>query len=118
MEKVINSKLLNWYRKNKRNLPWRQTQSNNLPDPYFVFVSEYMLQQTTVNTVKNRFIEFIQLWPNIESLAKISKSRILTHAFAVGCVAVAPPTRPTAIGISIVPFRFPSLVFSQVVKEE
>ena len=48
MEKVINSKLLSWYRKNKRNLPWRQTQINNLPDPYFVFVSEYMIQQTTV----------------------------------------------------------------------
>ena len=48
MEKVVNSKLLSWYRKNKRNLPWRQTQANNLPDPYFVFVSEYMLQQTTV----------------------------------------------------------------------
>ena len=76
MEKFINFKLLGWYRKNKRNLPWRQIQSNNLPDPYFVFVSEYMLQQTTVSTVKKRFKEFINKWPTINELAKISEEKI------------------------------------------
>ena len=48
--------LLQWYSKNARNLPWRMKNTLNLPDPYFVFVSEYMLQQTTVNTVKNKYL--------------------------------------------------------------
>ena len=51
MEKQIISKLLPWYAKFKRDLPWRLLQENNLPNPYYVFVSEYMLQQTTVPTV-------------------------------------------------------------------
>jgi len=49
--------LLQWYSVNARNLPWRKKNNLNLPHPYFVFVSEYMLQQTTVNTVKNKFIQ-------------------------------------------------------------
>ena len=84
MEKVINSKLLSWYRKNKRNLPWRQTHANNLPDPYFVFVSEYMLQQTTVGTVKTRFEEFILKWPSINDLARISEKTILNFWSGLG----------------------------------
>ena len=60
MEKQIISKLLTWYAKFKRDLPWRVLQENKLPNPYYVFVSEYMLQQTTVPTVKTRFEEFIQ----------------------------------------------------------
>ena len=84
MEKVINSKLLSWYRINKRNLPWRQTHANKLPDPYFVFVSEYMLQQTTVGTVKKRFEEFILKWPSINDLAKISEETILNFWSGLG----------------------------------
>ena len=60
MEKQIISKLLSWYAASKRDLPWRVLQKNSLPNPYFVFVSEYMLQQTTVSTVKTRFEEFIK----------------------------------------------------------
>ena len=60
MEKQIISKLLHWYSTNKRDLPWRFIQKNNLPNPYYVFVSEYMLQQTAVPTVKTRFEEFIK----------------------------------------------------------
>ena len=66
MEKQIISKLLRWYAKSKRDLPWRLLQENNLPNPYYVFVSEYMLQQTTVPTVKTRFEEFIKKWPKSE----------------------------------------------------
>ena len=84
MEKVINSKLLNWYRKNKRKLPWRQIQANNLPNPYYVFVSEYMLQQTTVKTVKVRFEEFLSKWPSINDLASISQSTILNFWSGLG----------------------------------
>ena len=58
-EKMIKSIFLNWYKKNKRDLPWRKLERNKLPNPYCIFVSEYMLQQTTVGTVKSRFEEFI-----------------------------------------------------------
>ena len=84
MEKAVNSKLLSWYRKNKRTLPWRQNQNNNLPNPYFVFVSEYMLQQTTVGTVKNRFEEFILKWPSINDLERISEKTILNFWSGLG----------------------------------
>ena len=84
MEKYIKNKLLIWYNKHYRILPWRKIYKNRLPKSYYVFVSEYMLQQTTVNTVHNRFLEFIHLWPNIEDLAKISKSRILNFWSGLG----------------------------------
>ena len=69
MEKEINTKLLRWYKKNKRILPWRVLSSNNLPIAYYIFVSEYMLQQTTVATVKTRFKDFVKKWPTISKLA-------------------------------------------------
>ena len=84
MEKTVNYILLRWYHKNKRNLPWRKIHSNNLPDPYYVFVSEFMLQQTTVNTVKNKFQDFIIKWPKIEKLAKATEPQILKFWSGLG----------------------------------
>ena len=72
MEKKIISTLLSWYAKSKRDLPWR---SDHLANPYYVFVSEYMLQQTTVPTVKTRFEEFIKKWPSNDQLAKTSEQK-------------------------------------------
>ena len=84
MEKLIISKLLSWYAASKRDLPWRVLQKNNLPNPYFVFVSEYMLQQTTVSTVKTRFEEFIKKWPTLEDLAKTTEPKILKFWSGLG----------------------------------
>ena len=84
MEKQIISKLLHWYSTNKRDLPWRFIQKNNLPNPYYVFVSEYMLQQTTVPTVKNRFEEFIKKWPTLKDLAKTKEPKILRFWSGLG----------------------------------
>ena len=83
-EKMIQSIFLNWYKKNKRDLPWRKLKRNKLPNPYYIFISEYMLQQTTVGTVKSRFEEFILKWPSIEVLAKISESTILSFWSGLG----------------------------------
>ena len=58
-EILIKSDILNWYKKNKRDLPWRKASRKSLPNPYHIFVSEFMLQQTTVGTVKKRFNAFI-----------------------------------------------------------
>ena len=83
-EIVIQSNLLSWYKKNKRKLPWRKTNKYNVPNAYYVFVSEYMLQQTTVSTVKNRFKDFILKWPSLDDLAKISESKILNFWAGLG----------------------------------
>ena len=84
MEKQIISKLLLWYASNKRDLPWRLKKEDNLPLPYYVFVSEYMLQQTTVPTVKTRFEEFIKIWPTLKDLAKTTEPKILKFWSGLG----------------------------------
>ena len=83
-EEEIKSVFLKWYKCNKRILPWRILQGNKLPNPYYIFVSEYMLQQTTVGTVKKRFDEFIVKWPSLDDLAKISNTTILKFWSGLG----------------------------------
>tara|TARA_B100000686_G_C16778132_1_gene969958 strand:+ start:1841 stop:2899 length:1059 start_codon:yes stop_codon:yes gene_type:complete len=83
-EFIIRSKLLIWYKKNKRKLPWRKLLKNNLPNPYYIMISEYMLQQTTVGTVKIRFNNFISKWPNINALSRISENTILSFWSGLG----------------------------------
>ena len=84
IEKQINSYLLKWYAKNKRDLPWRKLYKNNLPNSYYIFVSEFMLQQTTVNTVKKRFIVFINKWPTLDKLANATEPQILKFWSGLG----------------------------------
>ena len=76
-EKKITSEILRWYRKNKRILPWRVLYKNNLPNSYYIMISEFMLQQTTVKTVFSKFNEFIKIWPNLRSLNTAYESRVL-----------------------------------------
>jgi A/G-specific adenine glycosylase len=68
----LSSKLLNWYHKNKRTLPWRDH-----PDPYAVWVSEIMLQQTRVETVIPYFERWMQLFPTIKDLASAREHDVL-----------------------------------------
>jgi len=70
-EKAQN-KLLTWYRRNKRTLPWRDRS-----DPYTVWVSEIMLQQTRVEAVIPYFEKWMQQFPNIRTLAKASDQDVL-----------------------------------------
>ena len=84
MEKQIISSLLNWYLNNQRDLPWRKLQKNKRLNPYYIFVSEYMLQQTSVPTVKKRFEEFIGKWPTLKNLSKISEAQILKFWSGLG----------------------------------
>ena len=64
--------LLAWYDKNARILPWREN-----TDPYRVWVSEIMLQQTQVETVKPYFDRFMRRLPDIRSLAAVGEERLL-----------------------------------------
>ena len=77
--------LLNWYDKNAREMPWRISPSDRIagftPDPYHVWLSEIMLQQTTVATVKSYFNKFISKWPTLEKLAQADEGEV-TGAWA------------------------------------
>lgn len=66
------SKLLNWYKKSHRKLPWRETEN-----PYYIWVSEVMLQQTQVETVKPYYEKFIQRFPTVWALAKADLQQVL-----------------------------------------
>ncbi len=65
-------KLLTWYHKNKRDLPWRKTS-----DPYKIWVSEVMLQQTQVDQVIPYYHKFIEKFPDLRSLAEAPLSQVL-----------------------------------------
>jgi A/G-specific adenine glycosylase len=68
----LSSRLLHWYRLNKRTLPWRDH-----PDPYAVWVSEIMLQQTRIETVIPYFERWMRLFPTVNALAKASEQSVL-----------------------------------------
>ncbi len=72
LKKRIQTNLLQWFKKNKRNLPWRKTKN-----PYAIWVSEIMLQQTQVATVVPYFQKFLKTFPTILQLAKSDLSKVL-----------------------------------------
>jgi len=61
---VVRRALLKWYRAHKRDLPWRRSK-----DPYAVWISEIMLQQTRVDTVRPYYERFMERWPDVRALA-------------------------------------------------
>jgi A/G-specific adenine glycosylase len=71
-KQFLRRRLLAWYAKNARDLPWRKSQ-----DPYRVWISEIMLQQTQVATVRDYFTRFVAAFPNIQSLAAASEVEVL-----------------------------------------
>jgi len=71
--------LLAWYDAHGRALPWRAPPGHT-PNPYHVWLSEMMLQQTTVPAVKSYFLHFITQWPTLPDLARASLDAIL-HAW-------------------------------------
>lgn len=77
--KDFENKLLAWYDVHQRQLPWRVT-PGQAPNPYRVWLSEIMLQQTTVATVKDYFTNFVTRWPTIDDLSKASLDEIF-HAW-------------------------------------
>ena len=80
--------ILHWYDANARILPWRippeSTKAGFKPDPYKVWISEVMLQQTGVKTVGPYFLEFINSWPDVFSLAQAEEKDVLTKWAGLG----------------------------------
>lgn len=72
IENEIIEPLLQWYKNNKRILPWRLDK-----DPYHVWISEIMLQQTRIEAVKEYYKRFMQELPTIQDLAEISEDQLL-----------------------------------------
>src|SRR5689334_19185511 len=71
--------LLDWYDRHRRVLPWRAP-PGECADPYHVWLSEIMLQQTTVTTVAPYFAAFLARWPTVEALARADLDEVL-HAW-------------------------------------
>ena len=82
-------RLLTHYDQNARALPWRSPPGERPPDPYLVWLSEVMLQQTTVATVKPRFLRFIARWPTVEALAAAPDEEVLQEWAGLGYYARA-----------------------------
>ena len=76
---ALQTRLLSWYADNRRDLPWRRT-----TDPYAVLVSEIMLQQTQVPRVAPRFVEWLEAWPDLESLAAAPLADVLRRWQGLG----------------------------------
>ena len=81
--------LLDHYDANARALPWRSPPGGLAPEPYIVWLSEVMLQQTTVATVGPRFRRFIERWPTIEALAAAPDEDVLSEWAGLGYYARA-----------------------------
>ncbi|MBB3186896.1 A/G-specific adenine glycosylase [Microbacter margulisiae] len=71
--------LINWYSNNKRDLPWRNTQ-----DPYIIWISEIILQQTRVAQGVDYFLRFIQRFPDVKSLAEAREEDVLKYWQGLG----------------------------------
>lgn len=84
----IAAALLGWYDVNARVLPWRAPPGaapvRNAPDPYLVWLSEVMLQQTTVAAVTPRFAAFLRRWPTVEALAAAPLDEVLGEWAGLG----------------------------------
>src|SRR3954447_4266470 len=68
--------LLDWYDRHRRRLPWRAA-AGERPDPYRVWLSEIMLQQTGVKTVGPYFLKFLARWPDVAALGRASLDDVL-----------------------------------------
>ncbi|RME52395.1 Fe-S cluster assembly protein HesB [Candidatus Woesearchaeota archaeon] len=68
----LHKKILTWYARNARDLPWRKTK-----DPYAILVSEFMLQQTQVERVKPYYLAWLSQWPTITCLSRERPANVL-----------------------------------------
>ena len=85
---MLPAQLLDWYDKNARRLPWRYLPGET-PDPYRVWLSEIMLQQTRVQAVLPYFETFVRKWPSVRELAAAPQEEVLRTWAGLGYYARA-----------------------------
>lgn len=93
--KLFQEKLLGWYDKHARELPWR-AKKGEISNPYHVWLSEIMLQQTTIATVKDYFEKFIRMWPTLKDFSQASEDEILAAWSGLGYYSRARNLKKTA----------------------
>lgn len=86
----LSETLLNWYDRHARTLPWRVPPGVALrPDPYRIWLSEVMLQQTTVAAVRDYFARFTARWPTVHDLAAAPDAEVMAEWAGLGYYARA-----------------------------
>jgi A/G-specific adenine glycosylase len=90
---TLSRQLLDWYDRNARVMPWRVSPADRAagvrPDPYSVWLSEVMLQQTTVAAVKDYFHRFTARWPTVAALAAAEDAEVMGEWAGLGYYARA-----------------------------
>jgi A/G-specific adenine glycosylase len=81
---TISDQLLAWYDAHARALPWRSPPGEPPPEPYQVWLSEVMLQQTTVAAVGPYFAKFLARWPTVQALAAAAESEVMAAWAGLG----------------------------------
>jgi A/G-specific adenine glycosylase len=87
----IQSLIIHWYQENKRDLPWRRTKN-----PYFIWLSEVILQQTRVVQGMSYYEKFVEKYPKIENLAEADEQEVLTTWQGLGYYSRARNLHATA----------------------
>lgn len=89
----LSEALLDWYDRNARVMPWRTSPADRArgirPDPYHVWLSEVMLQQTTVAAVRDYFRRFVTRWPRVQDLAAAADAEVMGEWAGLGYYARA-----------------------------
>lgn len=79
MDRSFSNAIIEWYRENKRELPWRET-----TDPYLIWISEIILQQTRVVQGYDYFLRFIKRFPDVKSLATAEEDEVMKYWQGLG----------------------------------
>jgi A/G-specific adenine glycosylase len=90
--------LLDWYDRHRRRLPWRAA-AGERPDPYRVWLSEIMLQQTGVKTVGPYFLKFLARWPDVAALGRASLDDVLRMWAGLGYYSRARNLHACAVAV-------------------
>ena len=108
----ISTCVLSWYDKNARILPWRigprDRKASKTPDPYAVWLSEIMLQQTTVAAVAPRYVTFLDRWPDVKAMADAPLDDILGEWAGLGYYARARNLHKCAVAVAAQGGVFPN----------
>ncbi|MEG1837827.1 MAG: A/G-specific adenine glycosylase [Bacteroidaceae bacterium] len=88
--------LINWYKENKRELPWRESS-----DPYIIWISEIILQQTRVAQGYDYFVRFVTRFPNVETLSRATEDEVLKYWQGLGYYSRARNLHAAAKSISM-----------------
>nr|WP_240376605.1 A/G-specific adenine glycosylase [Acidocella sp. MX-AZ02] len=92
-------KLLSWYHRHRRHLPWRSAPGEHA-DPYHVWLSEIMLQQTVVATVRPYYARFLETYPTVQALAAASVEEVCALWAGLGYYARARNLHKCAVAVA------------------